>query len=81
MTFREATDVIGLPLEVIATEIGRSYPTTLAYRQEQRRVPSEVWAVLARLARERASELRSAAREIANEAKSVAFQEREGHFS
>ena len=47
MTFREATDLLAVPLEEVAKVTGRSYNTVLAYRNGVRKAPPEVLEKLA----------------------------------
>ena len=64
MTFREATDLLSIPLERVAEVTGRSYDTILAYRNGRREVPPGVLAAIAKLARDRAAELVRLAEEL-----------------
>lgn len=57
MTFKEATDLLSMPLEEIANAIGKTYATVLAYRTGGRVPPPEVRAKLANVMRERAAAL------------------------
>lgn len=57
MTFKEATDLLSMPLEEIANAIGKTYATVLAYRTGGRVPPPEVRVKLALVMRERASAL------------------------
>lgn len=57
MTFKEATDLLSMPLEEIADAIGKTYATVLAYRTGGRVPPPEVRVKLASLMRERAAVL------------------------
>ncbi len=57
MTFKEATDLLSMPLEEIASAIGKTYATVLAYRTGGRVPPSDVQVKLAKLMRERAAAL------------------------
>lgn len=54
MTFKEATDLLSMPLEEIASAIGKTYATVLAYRTGGRVPPQEVSVKLAELMRNRA---------------------------
>lgn len=53
MTFREATDLLSMPLEEIASAVGKTYATVLAYRTGGRIPPPDVRVKLAALMRER----------------------------
>ena len=64
MNFKEATDLLSMPLEEIAGAIGRTYETVLAYRTGGRVPPREVTTKLAQLMRERARELQERADEL-----------------
>jgi transcriptional regulator with XRE-family HTH domain len=57
MTFKEATDLLSMPLEEIASAIGKTYATVLAYRTGGRVPPPEVRVKLAKVMRERAAAL------------------------
>jgi hypothetical protein len=57
MTFKEATDLLSMPLEEIASAVGKTYPTVLACRTGARVPPPEVRAKLATLMRQRAKVL------------------------
>ena len=46
-TFAEVTDALAVPLEEIATAVGKSYGTIAAYRIGKREPPPEVWEKLA----------------------------------
>jgi hypothetical protein len=61
MDFKEATDLLSVPLERIAAELGRSYGTVLAYRTGDRVPPSEVRQRLAAFMRKQSAELAKAA--------------------
>jgi hypothetical protein len=64
MDFKEATDLISVPLPRIAEALGKSYGTILAYRTGDRAAPSEVRQRLAAFMREHAAELVKAAEQI-----------------
>lgn len=64
MTFKEATDLLSMPLEEIANAIGKTYATVLAYRTGGRVPPREVMSKLTQLMRERAKELTQRADEL-----------------
>lgn len=49
MTFKEATDLLCMPLERVAEATGRSYQTILAYRNGIREAPADVMATVAKL--------------------------------
>lgn len=53
MTFREATDLLSMPLEEVANAVGKTYATVLAYRTGGRIPPPAVRSKLASLMRER----------------------------
>ncbi len=53
MTFKEATDLLSMPLEEIAAAVGKTYATVLAYRTGGRVPPPDVHVKLAELMRER----------------------------
>jgi hypothetical protein len=64
MDFKEATDVLSVPLEQVAAAIGKTYGTVLAYRTGTRVPPREVQRRLAAFMREHAAVLSKAADEI-----------------
>lgn len=64
MDFREATDLLGMPLDQIAEATGRTYGTILAYRRGDRQAPPDVMATIARLMKVRASDLALAASRV-----------------
>lgn len=64
MNFKEATDLLAVPLERIAAELGKSYGTVLAYRTGDRVPPVEVRRRLAAFMRKHAVTLVQAADEI-----------------
>ena len=64
MTFRDATDLLAVPLEEVAKVTGRSYNTVLAYRNGMRKPPPEVLEKLAAFMREHSAELAAAAEEL-----------------
>jgi hypothetical protein len=61
MDFKEATDLISVPLPRVAEALGKSYGTILAYRTGDRVAPPEVRARLAAFMRTHAAELIAAA--------------------
>ena len=61
MDFKEATDLISVPLPRVAEALGKSYGTILAYRTGDRTAPPEVRQRLASFMREHAAELMKAA--------------------
>lgn len=77
ITFRDATDALGVPLEVIAEAIDRSYATVAAYRTGRVQPPAEVWRSLATFAREHVTDVRETAREIAAVATAAEREERQ----
>lgn len=64
MDFKEATDLISVPLPRVAEALGKSYGTILAYRTGDRVAPPEVRQRLAAFMREHAAELINAADEL-----------------
>ena len=64
MDFKEATDLLSVPLERIAAALGKSYGTVLAYRTGDRVPPAEVRQQLARYMREQAAALSQGADEV-----------------
>lgn len=64
MTFKDATDRLGVPLERIAEATGRSYMTIVGYRAGQREAPADVWRALADFAREHAADVRALVKEF-----------------
>ena len=64
MDFKEATDLLAVPLEKVAEVVGKSYQTVAAYRIGRREVPPEVWAKLAAFMREHGGKLAEAANEL-----------------
>jgi hypothetical protein len=64
MDFKEATDLISVPLPRVAEALGKSYGTILAYRTGDRVAPPEVRQRLATFMREHAGMLLRAADDI-----------------
>jgi transcriptional regulator with XRE-family HTH domain len=64
MDFKEATDLLSVPLERIAEALGKSYGTVLAYRTGDRQPPIEVRQRLAAFMRDHATNLLAAADEF-----------------
>jgi hypothetical protein len=64
MDFKEATDVLSVPLEQIAAAIGKTYGTVLAYRTGTRVPPPEVQRRLAMFIREHSAALDRVAEEL-----------------
>lgn len=64
MTFKEATDLLAVSFEQIASSVGKTYATVLAYRTGDRQAPPEVKERLAAFMREHAGLLVSAADEL-----------------
>ena len=64
MDFKEATDLISVPLPRVAEALGKGYGTILAYRTGDRVAPAEVRQRLAAFMREHAAALATAADEI-----------------
>ena len=64
MTFRDATDLLAVPLKEVAKVTDRSYDTVLAYRNGARKPPPEVLASLAVFMREHSFELIAAAEKL-----------------
>jgi len=65
MDFKEATDLISVPLPRVAEALGKSYGTILAYRTGDRVAPPDVRQRLAAFMREHAAELLRGAEELA----------------
>jgi hypothetical protein len=61
MDFKEATDLLAVPLEKIVGVLGKSYGTVLAYRTGDRVPPAEVRQRLVAFMREHAAALTEAA--------------------
>ena len=61
MEFKEATDLLSVPLDRIAAAVGKTYGTVLAYRTGDRVPPAEVRIRLAAYMREHAASLIEAA--------------------
>ena len=61
MDFKEATDLLSIPLERIAEVLGKSYATVLAYRTGGRVPPVEVRKQLATFMRQHSAAVRRAA--------------------
>lgn len=68
MDFKDATDRLALPLEVIAEITGRSYATILAYRQGTRQPPADVWRALAEHAKRHTADLKGLTKELSDTA-------------
>jgi hypothetical protein len=64
MNFKEATDLISVPMERIASALGKSYGTVLAYRTGDRSPPATVRQQLAAFMRTHAAALERAANEL-----------------
>lgn len=64
MNFKEATDLLSLPLEQIAGALGKTYGTVMAYRTGARVPPLEVRRRLAAFMREHSADLARAAEEM-----------------
>lgn len=64
MTFKQATDLLAVPLEQIADAVGKTYATVLAYRTGDRMPPPEVRARLAAFMRNHSASLLQAADEL-----------------
>ncbi len=64
MNFKEATDLLAVPLERVAREVGKTYGTVLAYRTGDRVPPLEVRVKLAAFMREHSASLLQAANEL-----------------
>ena len=67
MTVRRATDLLSGSLEEVASVVGRSYRTVVAYRLGERRVPDDVKEKLAAYMRDRGGKLAEAAEELEGE--------------
>ncbi|MBW3630090.1 MAG: hypothetical protein KY464_12425 [Gemmatimonadetes bacterium] len=61
MEFKEATDLLSVPLDRIAAAVGKTYGTVLAYRTGDRVPPAEVRIRLAAFMREHSAALLEAA--------------------
>lgn len=61
MEFKEATDLLSVPLDRIAAAVGKTYGTVLAYRTGDRVPPAEVRLRLAAFMREHGAALIEAA--------------------
>ena len=64
MDFKQATDLLSVPLEEVARVVGRKYRSVVAYRQGDRVVPPEVWGKLAAYMRKHSAELSDVADEL-----------------
>jgi hypothetical protein len=64
MTFKDATDMLAVPLEEVAKAIGRSYGTTLAYRNGARVPPPQIMDKVAAFMRNHSRRLAQAADEL-----------------
>jgi hypothetical protein len=64
MNFREATSLLSIGLEEIASAIGKTYATVLAYRTGDRNAPPDVRVRLAAFMREHATRVLRAADEL-----------------
>jgi hypothetical protein len=64
LNFRDATELLSLPLERVAEATGRSYATVLAYRTGGRDAPPEVLKAVGILMRRHATVLLDASREL-----------------
>ncbi len=67
MDFKEATDLLAVPLEEVAKAVSRSYATTLAYRNRARVPPAQVMDRLAAFMRNHSRRLAQAADELGEE--------------
>ena len=64
MTFKEATDLLSVPLEQIAEAVGKTYATVLAYRTGDRLPPADARVRLAAFMRKHSASLLHAADEL-----------------
>lgn len=64
MDFKKATDLLSVSLDQIASAVGKTYATVLAYRTGDRTPPPEVHAHLVTFMREHAAALSRAADEL-----------------
>lgn len=64
MTFKEATDLLSVPLERVAQQVGKTYATVLAYRTGDRVPPREVRTKLSALMRTQSAVLAEAADQL-----------------
>ncbi|MFC1662422.1 hypothetical protein ACFL3S_13380 [Gemmatimonadota bacterium] len=69
MTFRDATDLLAVPLEEVARAVERTYGTVLVYRNGARTPPPEVMKRLAKFMKEQGRKLAEAADELGREGK------------
>jgi hypothetical protein len=70
MEFKEATDLLSVPLDRIAAAVGKTYGTVLAYRTGDRVPPVEVRRRLAAYMRAHAANLVTAADDLDTASKS-----------
>jgi hypothetical protein len=64
MDFKKATDLLSVSLNQVASAVGKTYATVLAYRTGDRTPPPEVYAQLAAFMREHAAAVSRAADEL-----------------
>jgi hypothetical protein len=64
MDFKEATDLLSVPLERIAAAVGKTYGSVLAYRTGDRVPPVEVRQRLAAFMRQHSADLLDAANQL-----------------
>lgn len=64
MTFKDAVDLVAVPIQAVAQAVGRGYSTVLAYKNGDREAPGDAWLRLAAYMRSHARELEDAADEI-----------------
>lgn len=64
MNFKEATDLLSVSMEQIASTVGKTYGTVLAYRTGDRVPPPEVRQRLAAFMREHSATLLRASDEL-----------------
>ena len=75
MDFKQATDLLSVPLEAVARVVGRKYRSVVAYRQGDRVVPPEVWKRLAAYMRKHSAELSEVADELEGQGELVKLAE------
>ena len=64
MDFKQATDLLSVPLKEVARVVGRKYRSVVAYRRGEREVPADVWKKLAAYMHQHSAELAEVADEL-----------------
>ena len=64
MTFKDATDLLAVPLETVAEVVGREYSTVMAYRMGKREPTPEVRERLAAYMRSHGARVIEAADQV-----------------